>query len=65
MKPYFVKHCLPSCGEQCEANASAIREDLQTFLCIVPYSWLSWTTYVFNTGIWQQVSGPTAGTYCK
>ena len=22
MKPYFAKHCSPSCGEQCEANAS-------------------------------------------
>ena len=20
MKPYFMKHCSPGCGEQCEAN---------------------------------------------
>ena len=45
MKPYFAKHCSPSCGDQCEANGvatdanhgEAIREDSQSFLCSVPY----------------------------
>ena len=35
MKPYFTKHCLPSCGEHSEADANhgeAIREDSQFFV---------------------------------
>ena len=31
MKPYFTKHCAPSCGEQCKANAPQMRTMVKQF----------------------------------
>ena len=57
MKPYFVKHCSPSCGDNVklmqvftDANrGEAICEDSQSFLCTVPYNLPTYTIAITIT----------------